>query len=306
MTVLSQKGDAAAMLLFKRATELDPRFAMAFARYGLGFNAIGESGHAAEAFKQAMKLEDRATDDEKFFVDSDYDLHVTGNLERAERTAEVSGSRPIRANGMCNGFLSAMVYSVLGNYPKALDEAKKLVERDPDFSIGYLQLAFNSNSLGLFAASDEALRRAAERKLDTPEFAVQRYGNAFLKGDKAAMAREVALGAGKPVTEDWLAYQEGLTFAYSGQLAKARSKVQHAVDISKGAGEQERAAILQSGEAVWEAFFEDKAHAIRSAKAALALSKGRDTEYGAAFALALSGDSAEAGKIADNLQARFP
>ena len=40
--------------------------------------------------------------------------------------------------------------------------------------------------------------------------------------------------------------------------------------------------------------------------AALKLSKGRDVEYGAAFALALSGDSSESQRLAKDLETRFP
>ena len=40
--------------------------------------------------------------------------------------------------------------------------------------------------------------------------------------------------------------------------------------------------------------------------AALALSKGREVEYGAAFALALAGDSARSQTLANDLERRFP
>ena len=40
--------------------------------------------------------------------------------------------------------------------------------------------------------------------------------------------------------------------------------------------------------------------------AALELSKDREVEYGAAFALALSGDSSHAEALADDLENRFP
>ena len=40
--------------------------------------------------------------------------------------------------------------------------------------------------------------------------------------------------------------------------------------------------------------------------AALELSKGRDVEYAAGFALALSGDSSRSGALAGDLEKRFP
>ena len=64
--------------------------------------------------------------------------------------------------------------------------------------------------------------------------------------------------------------------------------------------------MYETGAAVWEAFFGDAPEARRSAMAALELSKGRDVEYGAAFALALSGDSSRPQALTNDLERRFP
>jgi len=58
--------------------------------------------------------------------------------------------------------------------------------------------------------------------------------------------------------------------------------------------------------AIREALFGNMAKAKRSAMAALELSKGRDVEYGAAFAMALAGDSTGAEALANDLDKRFP
>ena len=68
----------------------------------------------------------------------------------------------------------------------------------------------------------------------------------------------------------------------------------------------ERAAIFQSAQAVCEAHFGNSAAAKERARAALQLGKGRDVEYAAAFALALSGDSAGSQRLAADLENRFP
>jgi eukaryotic-like serine/threonine-protein kinase len=57
---------------------------------------------------------------------------------------------------------------------------------------------------------------------------------------------------------------------------------------------------------VLEAFFGDAFEARKRAMAAGELSKGREVEYGASFALALSGDSSQAQALADDLERRFP
>jgi hypothetical protein len=57
---------------------------------------------------------------------------------------------------------------------------------------------------------------------------------------------------------------------------------------------------------VWEAVCGNAAEARTNAAAALALSNGRDVEYAAGLALALSGDSSRSQPLADDLEKRFP
>jgi tetratricopeptide (TPR) repeat protein len=305
MKVLSASGDAASAPFFRHATEIDPQFAMAYARLGLSYADVGESALAAPNFARARELRNHASDAERFFIDALYDLQVTGNLERAQHTCLEWEQTYPRTND-AHGFLSAMVYVILGKYPEALDESKKVVALDPDFAIGYLQVAFNSLFLGDIAASDNALREAARRKLEIPELSSQRYMNAFVKGDSAAMAREVALSVGNPETEDWLSAQDAFTIAYSGHLREARVKSQRAVDLARLASRKERAALLEAGPAVREVLFGNGPEGIRLARDTLKLSQNRDAGYGATFALAAAGDIAEAQLHVKDLEHRFP
>ncbi len=64
--------------------------------------------------------------------------------------------------------------------------------------------------------------------------------------------------------------------------------------------------MYEAGAAVRESFFGNASEARQRARAALELSKGRDVEYGAAFALAVSGDDAGSQSLADDLERRFP
>ena len=57
---------------------------------------------------------------------------------------------------------------------------------------------------------------------------------------------------------------------------------------------------------MWEAVCGNAAEAKTNAAAALALSNGRDVEYAAGLALALSGDSSRSQPLADDLEKRFP
>ena len=79
-----------------------------------------------------------------------------------------------------------------------------------------------------------------------------------------------------------------------------------AVDVARRTSDQERAATYESAAAVYEALFGNAAEAKQRAESALALSKGRDVEYAAAFALARAGDRSRSEMLANDLDRRFP
>jgi hypothetical protein len=83
-------------------------------------------------------------------------------------------------------------------------------------------------------------------------------------------------------------------------------KSRHAVDLARQANQAERAAGFEAGPALWEALFGNASAARQGAMAVLALSTGRDAEYGAAFALALAGDASQSERLAKDLETRFP
>jgi eukaryotic-like serine/threonine-protein kinase len=120
------------------------------------------------------------------------------------------------------------------------------------------------------------------------------------------LERVVALGRGKTGAEDLLADEQAFALAYSGHLRQARSLSRRAADTAKQAQQTERAALFEARAAMREAFLGNVPEARTSAASALELSKGKNVQYAAAFALALSGDAASASPIAQKLESRFP
>jgi hypothetical protein len=89
-------------------------------------------------------------------------------------------------------------------------------------------------------------------------------------------------------------------------LGEAKKMARRAVDLAQQANQPGRAALFEVAAALWEAFFGNASVARQGASAALELSKDRDVEYGAAFALALSGESSRSQTLANDLETRFP
>jgi eukaryotic-like serine/threonine-protein kinase len=291
--------------LYKRAIEIDPNFAMAYAMLGHTYGELGESDLSAEYLGKAYALRDHASDAEKFFIAVSYAIRVTGNLEYARQTCEAWAQAYPRA-AQAPGLLGAFVYPVFGRFEKAIVSSEKAIELEPDLSFSYFNLASSYIYLDRLGDAEKALQQASERKLDISSSSAVRYNIAFLKSDEAEMERVMAAGRAKSEPDSELLNNEAFAMAYSGYLQRARDLSQRAVDVAQQSGQRERAAGFEAGAALREAFFQNAFEARRRAAAALELSKDREVEYGAAFALALTGDSKRAQTLNDDLEKRFP
>lgn len=303
--VHNSSGAIASLPLFKRATEIDPGFAMAHAMLGRIYADLDESDLAAESTARAWQLRDRASDKERFFITASYDILVMGNLEKAQQTCE-AWAQTYPRDMVPHAFMSGYLNKVSGNYEKAIAEARKAVELNPDFAIGYYNVAANLAYLGRLDEAENTLRRATGRGLEIDEFLMLEYDIAFLRGDQAGMDHAANRARARLEAENWISNKEAFALAYSGQQQRARSMSSRAVEHALQAGQRERAGLWEAGAAVREALLGNTVDARKRATAALAFSNDREVEYGAAFALALSGDAGHAQALADDMERRFP
>ena len=302
--VQSTTGYVGSVPFFKRAVEIDPKFAAAYAFLGRAYGDMGESALSAENTTKAYQLRDRATDAEKFFITATYEQQVTGNLGKAAKAYELWGQtypREIRAPSL----LSGAIYPVFGKYEKSIDAAKQSMAIDPGFPYPYVNLATDYQQLERYQEAEGVYRAAAEHKVDVSDLLIQHYDLKFLLGDNAQM-EQLAAQSQKYGVEDLMSHHAALAVAYSGHLQQARMMSKKAIDLAEKTSGKEPAALYQAAAAIREALFGNVAQARRGAMAALELSKGRDVEYGAAFALALTGDSAGTEALANDLDKRFP
>jgi tetratricopeptide (TPR) repeat protein len=202
--------------------------------------------------------------------------------------------------------LSGFIYPASGNYEKALEEAQTALELRPDTAVIYSMVAYNEVALGRLQEAEEILRIGAERNMETPESVVLKYNLAYLQGDGAGMERAGALALRKAIAGDGFVYNQASVLASSGRLREALSMALRAEELAKQAAHPESAALFQIGSALWQAFDGDLHSARKGAIAALQLSRDREALYGAALALAVSGDTVRARIITDELQKRFP
>jgi len=307
-TAMNELSPPTALPLLKRAVDIDPSFAIAYSQLALMYSGAGETMLGEESISKAYQLRDHATDRDRFFIATIYDRQVTGNLEREAETLRLWAQTYPRdgvAAGLAGGFAAAGT----GKYELMIDKSKEAIAISADAGstiLAYFSMAWGYISLGRVAEAEQVLRNAAVRAPTFPLGTIYGYHVAFLKGDAANMAGQVALAKGKPDLEDWMSHLQALTFARAGRLDTARQLARHAIELASAAGRRERAAEYEAALAVCNAWYGNASAAKRSALPILDAEKGRHVTYAAALALAIAGDSARAQTIADDLDRRFP
>ena len=293
-----------AVPLLQRAIRLDPNFATAYGLLAVSYNNLGETTLAAENTRKAYELRERVSQRERLTIESFYYHFVLGDLEKARQSYELWAQTYPRDYIPPTNL--SFLYSLLGQYDKALVEAREAVRLDSSSGINYENLALSYFFLNRPGEAQATVEEAQKKKLDSYYLHWIVYLLAFLKKDAATMAREVTWATGKPGVEDILLAAEADTAAYSGQLAKARDLSRRAVASAEHAQEKETAARYETSAALLDALVGNPAVARQRAAAALELSTGRDVQYKAALALALIGDAGRAKVLANDLAKRYP
>jgi eukaryotic-like serine/threonine-protein kinase len=295
-----------ALSLFQRAIAIDPDFALAHAQAGFRYGGLGESALARQSLQKAYQLRNRASDAERFWIDTLYDRDFTGNLERERRTLETwAASYPRIADP--HTLVAGLALMSTGQHELAIAETEKAIALDPGGSPAYGNRAFNQLLLNRLDDAVLTVRLAAERKLESASLLQTQYFVAFLTGNENELRRTATAALKSPTTEDSISNIEALALARSGQLQDARRMAEGAVQIAQKSGQRERAGLFEAGTAVWEAFYGNAAAARQSATRALELGRGgREVDYATAFALALAGDLPQSRALAQDLAREFP
>ena len=300
---VQEKGNAEAIPFFKRAIELDPNFAAAYAALGVSYSNLREPGLASESLRKAYDLRDKVSEREKFRITATYFLLVTGELEKAIQNYEIWAKTYPRNNEPFGNL--GVDYTFLGEYEKAVAASLEDLRLNPGSAAAY------TNLVGLYSALDRLqdgkikYEEAIGHRIDNPILRGNRYGVAFLEGDTTEMQKQVEAVGGKPGEDILLSFASD-TEAFHGHLNQARDLSQRAIDSARRSDSLETAAAWQMNSALREAEFDNTEKSHREISSALATTSTRDVSILGALALARIGDTDRAKRMADDLAERFP
>jgi eukaryotic-like serine/threonine-protein kinase len=292
VTTQREKGDAEAVPFLRRAIELDPNFASAYATLGVSYANLSQPSLSAENLRKAYELRERVSEKERLHISALYYALVTGELEKEAQTYQLwIQSYPHDANP--HGNLGAN-FATLGQYDKALAETQEAQRLEPNVVFLYSNLGLAFLALNRPDDAKTVFEQALAHKLDAGILRLSMYYLAIVRGDSAQMEQNVTWGAGKPGAEDPLLSAQSDTEAYYGRLAKARNFSRRAVNSAVRSDSKETAALWQVNAALREAEFGNLVPAKQGVTSALALAPGRDVKVLAALTLARVGDTARA------------
>jgi serine/threonine protein kinase/tetratricopeptide (TPR) repeat protein len=289
---------------YLRATELDPKFAMAYARLGVVYINSGQVTKATKYFSKAFELSKNVSERERLYIAGHYYENVAGDIPKViETLQEAIQAYP----GQIDNYININVaYQSLGQYEQGLAFAQKAVELDPQDSIAGENLLSDYVALGRMAEAKKELERTQALGLNSSTDDLVSYMvTYFLLGEPQQAQRIMAQLTGRQ--DEFLATQAlAATQQYAGQYRLAEATMRRATDQAARAKASDAQAgfLLEGATALGLAgLCESNEKAVQEA---MSLDKSKQTQAAAALTAAVCGNGKLAVPLALELGKKFP
>ncbi|MGA8437685.1 MAG: tetratricopeptide repeat protein [Candidatus Sulfotelmatobacter sp.] len=294
--------DAKAVPYLKRAIELDPNFAMAYATLGVAYSNLTQGELAASFIKKAFDLRERASEHERFYISAHYYDEGTREVEKAIQIYEQWAQTYPRDTTPRDDV--AERYQSIGQQEKALTNASEAMRIDPKDAYAYQNVADAYERLNRF---DEARAIAEQGVAQDMGWAMHftLYELAFIRGDEAGERHELEWATGKP-NEPIMLVVHARAECARARLRPARAAYSQSERLSQSLGYKEFSGIILANQAVCEAELGNLTEARQRISDAIAVSRDRDTLGNVSRALALTGDTARSQEISEDLVREYP
>jgi len=302
--IFFEKGNTAALPFLQRAVELDPNFAIAYRALSAVYGNLNQPRRERENLLKAYELREKVSERERFYIEANYYKDGTGEIEKAIPAYELWQQTYPR--DYASYVHLGTVYFSTGNLEKALEQTRESLRLEPNSADNYGSLALAYIFLNRLDEAEIVLQQAEERKLESEFLLELRYRLAFLNRDTARMAQTVSAAMGKPGSEDLLLYAQANTEAWYGRLKDARELTRRAINSAQQNNAQETGADYQARMALHEVESGLREQARSEAYAAIKLAPNAGVAALSAVALALTGDTAAAEKLAAELDRNYP
>jgi serine/threonine protein kinase/tetratricopeptide (TPR) repeat protein len=288
---------------YKRALELDPKLAMAWARLGvlrLNTSAVSE---ATENFTRAYQLSDNVSEREKLYIAGHYYSTVVGDLNKSIETLQVATQEyPLDAANFINLGVS---YMQDGAVEKSDGATQRALALQPDNAIALENGVAGATQLNEAARAAMYIAKAQRLGLNgTSLFGIEMQYYAS-QGDWNNAQKIITETAGRPdqffITATW-----GALLPQLGQFQLAKTTLLRAADQAASAKEKdaEAGSLLNAAGAGWmvDRCFNPE----QTVKEAQQLDKGKVTLILSATTMAACNQAKQAAQMLSVLEKRYP
>ncbi len=296
---------ADALAMYRQATELDPNFALAWARRGAAASNLEVTAEVIPAFRRAYELRDRVTAPERFYISAGYYRMVEGDPDRTidvyRAWKQMYPGSPIPPTN-----LASTLTGWLGHYEQALPEAREAVRLAPYSSLASVNLVVASLGVGDVAGARAAVAEAASRGQDDLNAHQHRVFFALLDGDAAALERETRWASTSPAARLWvLRARAGHAWA-TGRLREARRLSAEVVALAAQSASVDALADVHFTLGEAEALLGDPLNARRALEDSLALEADAVIRVQSGIMLLFLGHATEARNVLAAIQNQSP
>ena len=288
---------------YKRALELDPKLAMAWARLGVLRLNDGAVSEATEYFTRAYQLSSNVSEREKLYIAGHYYSWVVGDLHKSIETLQVATQEyPLQIDNFIN---LGVLYNVNGDINKGAIAVRKALEIQPDDAVALQNGISAASNLNQTAEARKYIAEAQRLGLNGTSLLSNEVQFYESQSDWNGVQRILAETAGRPdqfaVTGIWANVLPQL-----GQIQLAKTTFLRAADQAASAKSQDAQAgsLLSAASAGWmvDRCFDPEA----TVKEALQLDKGKLTLIAVVTALALCNEEKQATPMLSTIEKRYP
>lgn len=292
-----------AIPFYKRAIELDPAFALAYTRLAVAYDNSRQSELAAEYATKAFELRDRVSEREKHYISWRYYSSTTREIDKTIEALELwkqTYPRDIEPHNTL-----AFHYTQVGQFNKAIEEAREAIRLNPARPQPYSNLGFALICLNRFDEAREVYQQALTQNLDTTAYHWGLYLIAFAQGNADLMKQNLDWMAGKSNEYDALDWQ-AKTSSFLGQYRQSKELSERATNLATRGNLNELAAQFRARRRLRAAVAGVCNEAENEASNAADFVRTSTAAIENSLALALCGQDSQAQAIIDEQSKRFP
>jgi len=243
-------GDFDSVPFFRRAIDLDPEFALAYARLGTVYSNLGQVDEGRKMTTRAYELRAKVSEAERLYIEARYFTTVQADVQKALDTYKVwLATYPNDYTALTN---SALLHKQQGDRAEAIRKLELATQVAPDQPLAWTNLGQTYFEGGQFIEARRVMENAVKLQ-DSISARVGLYQVAILMGDMALAEQQVAATRGRRDELDMIGIRM-FAATYRGRMKEAAELASdyqaRAIALSRGQAAGNAVMQLAIGEAL--------------------------------------------------------